>query len=287
MVGSNVMIFFVTLFSTQTDLNPVWCNLVALLSLVVFVYYFVEFMPQLYTNLQHLIEETYSLNNKKKIVLLSHSLGCLHTLYFLTHAVSSQWKAQYLRFWIPIAGPWAGSAQLLKSFASGGNEDIVFVDPLTVRPQQRSFPSTAWLVPTPSVWNKSPVIITPNRNFTVTEYHDFFQAVGYPFGEVMVNMVSNITQSLPLPGVPVYCVHGYNVSTPSQFVYDDQFPNSQPTILNGNGDGTVNLESLVLCKNWERKQKGKVIVTVVPNVKHFDLVSNDDVIKYVQTLVKL
>ena len=243
-------------------------------------------MQQFYVDLKQLIEETYQANNGQRVVLLSHSLGCLHSLYFLTQYVTSSWKSQFISSWIPIAGPWAGSSQIMKNFASGGNEDVVFVDPLTVRPQQRSMLSLSWLLPAPSLWNKSPVVFTPKRNYTVNQYHDFFQDIGYPLGETMLEKVSNLTQSLPTPGVRVYCVHGANVSTPNQFVYDSKFPDSQPTVLTGNGDGTVNLGSLVLCESWKGKQQDNVTVAVYPHITHFNMVSNNDVINYVKSIVQ-
>jgi lysophospholipase-3 len=243
-------------------------------------------MSQFYDELKQLIETTYKANNGQKVILVSHSLGCLQTLYFLSQYVASDWKSQFISSWIPIAGPWAGTAQIMRDFASGGNEQIVFVDPITVRPQQRSFLSMSWLLPTPSLWNKSPIIITPEHNYTVDQYDGFFKDIGYPLGKIMLDMVSNLTQSLPVPGVPVYCVHGANVSTPNQFKYDNGFPNSQPTVLTGNGDGTVNLESLVLCGNWKGKQQDDVTVTVFPDISHFKLVSNMDVINYVKSVIQ-
>ena len=36
-------------------------------------------------DLQALVEETYILNGNKKVVVLSHSMGCLYSLYFFNH----------------------------------------------------------------------------------------------------------------------------------------------------------------------------------------------------------
>ena len=58
------------------------------------------------------------------------------------------------------------------------------------------------------------------------------------------------------PGVAVYCLHGVNISTPLAYSYaPDSFPDSQPTAVNGDGDGTVNLRSLHRCLEWGRNHK--------------------------------
>ena len=71
-----------------------------------------------FKNLKHLIEDTYALNGNKKVVLLVHSLGGLMTLTFLNNQ-SQQWKDQYIRAIISLAGAWGGSAKAVKVYAIG------------------------------------------------------------------------------------------------------------------------------------------------------------------------
>ena len=63
--------------------------------------------------------------------------------------------------------------------------------------------------------------------------------------------------TLKHPGVEVHCLHGINVSTPAAFKYPaDTFPDTQPTVIYGNGDGTVNAESLYSCLRWKGAKQG-------------------------------
>ncbi len=69
------------------------------------------------------------------------------------------------------------------------------------------------------------------------------------------------------------------VSTPAQFVYTDStWYDYQPTVIGGDGDGTVNLRSLHVCKDWKSKQSQPVRCgVVVPRcrfLRHFAACQN-------------
>ena len=67
------------------------------------MFFFSESQAEYYTKLKHLIEETYSTNENKKITLMTHSLGSVLTLVFLNKQASS-WKDKYILQWIAMAG---------------------------------------------------------------------------------------------------------------------------------------------------------------------------------------
>ena len=74
-----------------------------------------RFAPSdIYKNeLTRLVEETYVTNNNSPVTLLSHSMGCLYTLWFLNQK-SSEWKDQYILRWIPTAGVFGGAGTGIK-----------------------------------------------------------------------------------------------------------------------------------------------------------------------------
>ena len=55
----------------------------------------------------NLIEETYECNDYSRVTILSHSLGCLYTLWFLNQK-TQEWKDKFILNWIPIAGVFGG-----------------------------------------------------------------------------------------------------------------------------------------------------------------------------------
>lgn len=65
-----------------------------------------------------LVEETYALNNKSRVTLLTHSMGGPMGLHFL-HQQSSKWKKQYIERMVTLASPWGGAVKAMKVFAIG------------------------------------------------------------------------------------------------------------------------------------------------------------------------
>ena len=109
-------------------------------------------------NLKALIEETYFNNSKTPVLLISHSLGCPYTRFFLSQQ-SQNWKDIHLRAWVTVSGAWAGSAKIFRIYASGS--DLGFpnfvVNPLKLRHLLRTYESSAFLMPSGAFWSKEEV----------------------------------------------------------------------------------------------------------------------------------
>lgn len=102
--------------------------------------------PDYFGRLAQLVEETHALNGNTSVVLMAHSMGCLYSLYFLAQQPAA-WKAQYLHAYMPFSGVWGGTAKIMRVLASGDNEGIPFVKPISVRGEQRSYETNPWLMP--------------------------------------------------------------------------------------------------------------------------------------------
>lgn len=102
-------------------------------------------------NLKKLVEEAYTSNGNKQVILVSHSLGGLWVLHFLNQQTLS-WRKQYVKHFVAIAAPWGGSVQEMRTFASGNSLRIPIVNPLLVRAEQRSSESNLWLLPIREVY---------------------------------------------------------------------------------------------------------------------------------------
>ena len=160
--------------------------------------------------------------------------------------------------------------------AAGYNWEIDAVDRLVVRDQQRSFESTVLLLPTSTsgIWSSSDVLVTtPLRNYTVNDYPAFFDAIGHPEGRQKLEAIEAaqydlLDQDL---GVPIYCFYSGGFPTPERLVYDStsMFPDSEPRIEMGEGDGTVNLRSLEACRRWTYVQRQHPVnVTYYADIEH-------------------
>ncbi|KAL9974221.1 hypothetical protein ACROYT_G011236 [Oculina patagonica] len=240
-----------------------------------------------FTNLQTLIEDTYTKNNKTRVVLLSHSLGCPYTHYFLSK-MSQDWKDTHIKVWVTVAGAWAGTAKLMRIYASGTNLGLpdVILEPLNLRPVLRTYESTAFLMPSKDFWAEEEVIIqTSNQNYSLGNLEKFFLDIQYPDAINISKQVPPVWIDEP-PNVPLYCLYGTGVPTPEQFVYGtDEFPDTFPKTLFGDGDGTVNIRSLKACHSFVGKQKQPVVIKSFSNAEHMGIIGDTRLIEYVKNLI--
>ena len=238
-----------------------------------------------YNDLMLLIEETYQLAGNKPVTLVVHSLGGPTSLFFLTKVVDQAWKDTYIKAYVTLSGVWRGAAKAAMAFVSGDNEGVFVVSNANSRSTDRSYLSTAWLLPYPSdTWTKEDVlVVTGNINYSSWDYYDLFNDIEYPQGYTMFEQVVNLTGPLPPPGVPTYCYYGADVKTPLQFQYKTtNFPNEQPSIVYGLGDGTVNDNSLTSCQRWQLQQTQPVFTAGFSGVEHVGMLKDSDVITAVQ-----
>lgn len=235
-----------------------------------------------------LIEETSLKNGKKPVVVIGHSMGNPYVFTMLNEK-SSSWKKTYIKSFVSLSGPWGGAVKTLRLMASGDNLGVFVVNPLTARAQQRSMPSSAWLLPYDYYWNDTEVLVRgPVGNYTVKDYKRFFYDIDHIDG---YNMRQD-TEPLGLgklvpPKVEVHCLHGVKVDTPASFTYSKkEWYDSQPDVTFGDGDGTVNLRSLHGCLRWVNKNGGhKVYHQTFAGVNHMQILKNEDINAYIKKVV--
>ena len=254
--------------------------------------YLLDLLKQVgfYDDLQNLAETMYKDNNNTRVTLVTHSLGSPTTLYFLTQIASQDWKDKYLKAFVPLSGVWKGAVKTLTSVVTGNPEGIPLVKAPTARYLQRSAPTNYFLmpVPDPKIWsNTYPVVVTPKRNYTVYDYQVLFNDMDYQMGYAQYQVLPTFLTELVPPNVTTYCYYGTQVPTPLTLVYKEgEFPDTPPTILNGNGDGTVNDVSLEACSAWTfTPQPYNVELRSFPGVSHVSMVSDGGVLQAVLEIV--
>lgn len=238
--------------------------------------------------LQALVEETFTINGNEKVTLLSHSMGCLYSLYFLNQMFQA-WKDKYIHQWIPTSGVFAGAGEGVLQIVSGSNEGIPGVSGLTVRGEQRSYQSSLWLLPTSPTFQGVPLAITPSRNYTVDDYDALFTRAKFPTGTERLSLVANLTTALAAPNVATRHLYGLGVKTATQFRWDkdSDFPDTPPTAINGDGDGTVPSASLKSVEKWNVQMPGNFSSRVFAGQCHTCVVKNQDYINEVLSLLKV
>ncbi|CAF0721102.1 unnamed protein product [Brachionus calyciflorus] len=241
-----------------------------------------------YKNFTKLIEETYEMNNNTKVMLVAHSMGNPVSLYWLNNFVSQAWKDKYLKNFVSLSAPWGGASKTMRLMASGDNIDIIVVKPISVRSYQRSAPSTAFLMPNDRFWTRDDILVTtPFRNYTVYDYEDFFNDIGYPLGNEMRKNTERLIYHFEPPNVESHFLYGTGLKTPESFTYlkPKDFPDSQPAVTYGDGDGTVNLKSLQGFKKWIGQTKYGIYNQEIPGAEHVATLKHPTTIEYIIQLM--
>lgn len=242
-------------------------------------------MDEYYKNFKDMIESTYK-KTGQRLVLICHSMGCPVTLYFLNNQ-SQDWKDLHIGSLISLAGAWGGAIKALKAFTSGDNLGVIVIPALKVRKDEQTFPSLAFLMPSDKFWSPDEVIMTTSEmNVTTANYEQFFNLINNPIGFEMWKDVHNLIYDLTPPGVEVHCLHGTGIDTMEFLDYRNvKFPDHQPKITFGNGDGTVNEKSLKGCLRWEGQQKQRVFYKQFNKIDHMSILSDPLVIQYIRSVV--
>ncbi len=168
---------------------------------------------------------------------------------------------------------------------TGDSNRIPLISPLKIRAQQRTAVSTVWLLPYAHTWPKDMVLVsTPNTSYTVQDYQRFFKDINYKDGWAMRQDTEPLVSALKPPGVPVHCLYGSGIPTPQQYNYTN-FPDVDPTVINGDGDGTVNLLSATQCKRWIGQQKQPVNMFELPGNEHVAMLLNITTVNYIKNVL--
>lgn len=175
-------------------------------------------------------------------------------------------------------------------YASGdfqGLPDFVF-DRTIQRKGQRSGTSNLFMLPSLLLWPSNDVVaITKDRKYKISDLDDFLKDVGFPEGILMRRHIANTSSLMTTsPGVPVHCFHG-NIanSTTKKLLFSGNFPDAPDTIEKGDGDETVNSESLNLCKRFATVQLEPVSVKVVDGINHNGILSNENTLNAIKQLL--
>ncbi|GAB4852378.1 hypothetical protein Ancab_016570 [Ancistrocladus abbreviatus] len=238
-------------------------------------------------DLKHLIEQASVSNGGKPVIVLSHSLGGLFVLQLLIRNPLS-WRIKYVKHFITLSTPWGGTVQEMLTFASGYTLGVPLVEPLLVRQEQRSSESNLWLMPSPKSFGRTkPLVITPNATYTAYDIAEFLKDIGFPEG-----IRPYKTRTLPLskqqraPNVPVTCIIGAGVRTPETLFYGVQGFDEQPDIVYGDGDGTVNMVSLVALESqWATEKNQTLEVIKLQGVSHAGILSDENALDEILRVV--
>ncbi|KAK9888719.1 hypothetical protein WA026_000945 [Henosepilachna vigintioctopunctata] len=242
---------------------------------------------QYFIDLKKLIEETYESNSLQPVILIAHSMGGPMSLHFL-NLQTQEWKDKFIKSLISLNGAWGGSVKAVKVYAIGDDLGSYALRESVMRIQQITAPSLAWLLPSPLYWKGNEVLIqTDRKNFSLDNLKEYFYDISYPDGWEMKKDTEKYQLEFKPPGVEVHCLYGTEVDTVERLYYKPgTWLDGYPSLIMGNGDGTVNLRSLQGCAHWQNFQKQKIYILPFPKVDHLGILGHKDVLQYISHLVQ-
>ncbi|OEL34489.1 Lecithin-cholesterol acyltransferase-like 1 [Dichanthelium oligosanthes] len=239
--------------------------------------------------LRLLVESACAANGGRPAILMAHSLGGLFALQLLARS-PLPWRAANVARLVTLSAPWGGSVQEMLTFASGNTLGVPFVDASLIRDEQRTSESNLWLLPTPKVFGNTTLVVSRhhNRSYSAKNMTQFLRDIGFEEGvEPYRARIRPLVEALPEPGVPVTCLVGTGVDTVESLVYGDGgFDEGPEEVVYGDGDGTVNLASLVApIKAWSDSPAQVVEVVELPKVSHSGILNDKSALEQIIRIV--
>ncbi|KAJ8958567.1 hypothetical protein NQ317_016374 [Molorchus minor] len=229
-----------------------------------------------FVQLKQLVEDTYNENKQTSVILLAHSMGGPMSLYFLNQQKPILGKTNILK----VYGVWGGSVKAIKATTWV----LMFCEKVLWRQEQITCPSLAWLLPSRLFWKPDEVLVqTEKKNYTINDLQEFFKYI-FPRwlgNERIQSHISLILNHLELKFIVYMVLMSKTIENLVPGV------DGYPTLLYGDGDGTVNRRSLEGCKYWQKAQKQKVYIKELQQVDHLQILSNKTTISYITNLLKV
>ncbi|KQK22767.1 lecithin-cholesterol acyltransferase-like 1 [Brachypodium distachyon] len=241
--------------------------------------------PRYYGRLAPLIESASSRNRGRPVVLVAHSQGCALAYQFLLSRPLA-WRRRFVKHAVLLSAALGGFVEGMNILAAGMDYGLPnLAREATIR-LARSQQSALWRLPTPIVFGDRPLVVTPDNNNTTYSAHqitEFLDAIGFPEGvRPYLTRVLPLWEALPPPMVPVTSMIGAGVSTPETFVYGGDGFTGRPKVAYGDGDGNINMASLVAVeKEWSGVEGQVLKVVRFPGAHHGDFLTVDFAVKKV------
>lgn len=227
-------------------------------------------LDEFFVNLTNLIEKTYTINGFRPVTLICHSMGCLNAVYLLNNK-TQDWKDVFVKRLVTIAAPWGGSFKAISAMLFGDDLGIPLMQTAKLQMLQSTFPSLMYLFPIAPTYSKQQVLIeTPQKNYTLTNLHEILIAKNMTDQLSMWQDTRPILESIKAPNVELWCLYSNGIDTTKRIVYETDITGkySEET---GDGDGTVNIESLRACENFASHQDKPIKTFSFHKTDHIDI----------------
>uniref|UniRef100_A0A0E0M5T4 AB hydrolase-1 domain-containing protein n=1 Tax=Oryza punctata TaxID=4537 RepID=A0A0E0M5T4_ORYPU len=230
-------------------------------------------------DLRRLIEHASRKNGGKPVILVTHSKGGLMAVEFLTRS-ATPWRRRFVKHLVMVSTGAGGIVVPMQSLAASA-----YAPPGSLARTERSYGTVFAALPSTKVFGDAPLVVTRRRNYSAYDIPEFLAAVGFSGEEVELYR----TRALPVnvgfraPRVPMTAVYGSGVPTPEQLVYWDGDFSKAPEVVYGDGDGSVNLVSVLALNTvvGDDPEQGFFKAVKIVNATHSGIISDEFAMKRV------
>lgn len=248
------------------------------------------YLQKYFANLKTLIEQAYDKtascdSGPKRVFVATHSLGGPVFLYFLNTYVDATWKQKYIRAFISVGSPWTGSPKAIRALLSGDSEGMEG-DNFEFLAAERLMGGLLWMAPYQAFHAGRDFVSVSGEEYGVSpdDIRKLFAELGGRDRQahLLNTVLAPRGHTVQDPGVLLGCIYGTGLPTEAHFTYPDASFDRDPTIdRRVTGDGTVTLDVLEYCKQWER-----VVPRAFEGGEHLDLLHRKDFREYVIMLLE-
>ncbi|CAN6311704.1 unnamed protein product [Urochloa humidicola] len=236
-----------------------------------------------FARLKTLVESVSRLNGGAPVTTVAHSYGATLAHQFLLRC-RLPWRRRFVRRFVPVAAPWGGLVLGMYTLVAGNSLGLPFVDPAALKDEYRSLQSSLWPLPSPAVFGAGqPLVTTRSRPYTAGDMASFLVDIGMAeaVGPYETRVLPLFGGELPSPQVPVACVVGVGVDTPELLEYPGEGFDMAPRMVMGDGDGLVNLASLVAVDPAWRRPTAQFSMVKARNVSHTGLLVDERALRVI------
>ncbi|KAK2963887.1 putative Phosphatidylcholine-sterol acyltransferase [Blattamonas nauphoetae] len=236
--------------------------------------------------LKELVERAYN-QNRKKVVLVAHSCGGPLAQQFLNTYVTEEWKAKYISQLICVNCPFGG-AILPISYVMGRRRIAVPGSESILNHLTEEMGCIYWMMPNPLGYDMDEPVATMKKsgeNVTLSNIYKFMKEANMTKQEIaMQHSQKAMAASTSHPGVKTTIVTSYGLKTPSLVELDDSKEGAKwwkelVTEINGDGDGTVPLQSLKVPHSWKKKDSDILNFIEYKGLDHSGPISDKNALK--------
>ncbi|KAF0929885.1 hypothetical protein E2562_026353 [Oryza meyeriana var. granulata] len=230
-------------------------------------------------DLRRLVEHASRKNAGMPVILVTHSKGGLMAVEFLTRRATS-WRKKYVKHLVMVSTGAGGIVVPLQSLAASA-----YAPTASLARTERSYGTVFAALPSLKVFGDAPLVVTRCKNYSAYDIPEFLAAVGFAGEDIDLYR----TRALPVnlgfraPRVPMTAVYGVGVPTPEQLVYWDGNFSKEPEVVHGDGDGAVNLASVLALDTvvGEDPEQGFFKAVKIVNATHRGIIADEFSLKRV------